>query len=203
MISSYFHNSWSKTSGIHGRAVVWIPWLIFRDSVFIILWLKKMSDSEEKWKLISAVFKTHIPLLSGKFVILLRLWAPKVRHCHIPLVTLSFLSFFFPFFSTFLSFSLLLYLFFFVFFFRAKSSYSLTTHTSHSHADPRRPKLRDHQRQSSITRRKAPPCAHSPHRCYRTRSSIWSEHRNRHPQQRRISVGNNWKRFDLEAYSSI
>ena len=119
----------------------------------------------------------------------------------------SFFSFF-PFFSTFLSFSLLLYLFFFVFFFRAKSSYSLTTHTSHSHADhshadPRRPKLRDHQRQSSITRRKAPPCAHSPHRCYRTRSSIWSEHRNRHPQQRRISVGNNWKRFDLEAYSSI
>ena len=116
--------------------------------------------------------------------------------------------FFFPFFSTFLSFSLLLYLFFFVFFFRAKSSYSLNTHTGHSHADhshadPRRPKLRDHQLQSSITRRKAPPCAHSPHRYYRTRSSIWSEHRNRHPQQRRISVGNNWKRFDLEAYSSI
>ena len=89
-------------------------------------------------KLISAVFITYIPLLSGNFVILLRLWAPKARHCHIPPVTLS-LSLFFFFFPLssllfFLSFSLLLYLFFFVFFFGAKSSYSPTTHTGHSHA---------------------------------------------------------------------
>ena len=92
-------------------------------------------------KLISAVFITYIPLLSGNFVILLRLWAPKARHCHIPPVTLSLslsLSFFFfPLSSLlfFLSFSLLLYLFFFVFFFGAKSSYSSTTHIGHSHAD--------------------------------------------------------------------
>ena len=70
---------------------------------------KKRSDSEGKWKLISAVFITYIPLLSGNFVILLRLWAPKARHCHIPPVTLSLSLFFFffsPFFSTFLSFFL-------------------------------------------------------------------------------------------------
>ena len=67
--------------------------------------------------------------------------------------------------------------------------------TNHSHADPCQPKSRDHRCQSSITRRKALPCARSPHCCYRTRSSIWSEHQNWHPQQRWISVGNNliWK----------
>ena len=146
-------------------------------------------------------------------------------HCHIPPVTLSFLSFFlffFSFFSTFLSFSLLLYLFFFLFFFKAKSSYSPTAHTHSvlfaffrfsvlsflfflffSHRSlTRQPKPRDHRRRSSITRRKAPPHTHSPHHYYRTCSSIWLEHRNRHLQQRRISVGNNWKRFDLEALLS-
>ena len=141
-------------------------------------------------------------------------------HCHIPPVTLTFLSFFlffffFLFFSTFLSFSLLLYLFFFLFFFRSKSSYSPTAHTHSvlfaffqfsvlsflfflffSHQSlTRQPKPRDHRHRSSITRRKAPPRTHSPHRYYRTCSSIWLEHRNRHLQQRRISVGNNsiWK----------
>ena len=53
--------------------------------------------------------------------------------------------------------------------------------TGHSHTDPRPPKLRDHWRRSLITRRKAPPRAHSPHRCYRTRSLIWSKRRNQHP----------------------
>jgi len=61
----------------------------------------------------------------------MKLWDPKARHCHIPPITLVFSFLFFPFFSTFLSFSLLLYLFFF----RAKSSYSPTTHTGHSHVD--------------------------------------------------------------------
>ena len=57
-----------------------------------------------------------------------RLWAPKASH--IPPVTLSFflIFFFFPFFSTFLSFSLLLYLFFF----RAKSSLTDHSHAQHS-----------------------------------------------------------------------
>ena len=68
-----------------------------------------------------------------------------------------------------------------------------STPTSHSHADPHQPKLRDHRHRSSITRQKAPPRVHSPHRCYRTHSSIWPERQNRHPQQRRIFVGNDWK----------
>ena len=58
----------------HGRAVVWMISLIIHDSILVILWLKKMSDKEGKWKHISPVFITHFPLLSGKFVILLRLW---------------------------------------------------------------------------------------------------------------------------------
>ena len=53
--------------------------------------------------------------------------------------------------------------------------------TGHSHTDPRPPKPRDHWRRSLITRRKAPPRAHSPHRCYRTRSLIWSKRRNQYP----------------------
>ena len=114
-------------------------------------------------------------------------------------LSLFFSFFFFFIFFTFLSFSLLLYLFFF----KAKSSYSPTTHTeklipmlkSSYSLIYWREKLRDHRRQSSITHRKDSPRAHSPHRCYCTCSSIWPERRNRHPQQRRISVGNDsiWK----------
>ena len=128
-----------------------------------------------------------------------RLWAPKASH--IPPVTLSFflIFFFFPFllhFSFFLSSSLSVLLqskklthrpltctaFFLL---SSDSMFFLfcSSPTGHSHADPRLPKLRDHRRQSSITRRKAPPRFRSPSRCYRTRSSIWPERRNRHPQQ--------------------
>ena len=69
--------------------------------------------------------------------------------------------------------------------------------TGHSHTDPRPPKPRDHRCRSSITRRKAPPRTCSPHHCYRARSSIWPKHRNRHPQQQRISVGKDsiWKLY--------
>ena len=61
----------------------------------------------------------------------------------------------------------------------------------------RRPKPRDHRCRSLITRRKAPPRTCSPHHCYRARSSIWPKHRNRHPQQQRISVGKDsiWKLY--------
>ena len=74
VIWSCFHYSWSKTGRAYRRAVVWIISVMIHDLVLVILWLKKMSDEEGKWKHISLVFITHFPLLSGKFVILLRLW---------------------------------------------------------------------------------------------------------------------------------
>ena len=130
-----------------------------------------------------------------------RLWAPNLTsHRSLSLFFLFFS--FFPFLSTFLSFSLLLHLFFFLLSSDSVFFLFCSSPTGHSHVNPRRPKPRDHWRQSSITHRKAPPCARSPHRCYRrhpqlsfdlagasksaSTAMIWPEHRNRHPQQRFI-----------------
>ena len=132
-----------------------------------------------------------------------RLWAPN-------LTSHWSLSLFFLFFLFFLSF-LLFFLSLFFFLLSSDSVFFLfcSSPIGHSHVNPRRPKPRDHRRRSSITRRKAPPRSHSPHRCYRrhpqlssdlagasksaSTATIWPKHRNQHPQQR----------FNLEAHSSI
>ena len=170
-------------------------WMSFHHFIFNFHHSKNQIKS---WKMKTG-FITQNLIFSGMFVNRRRLRAPKPSH--IPPITLSFLFFFsfFPFllhFSFFLSFSLSILLqskklthqpltctaFFLL---SSDSMFFLfcSSPTSHSHADPRLPKLRDHRRRSSITRRKAPPPSRSPSRCYRTRSSIWPGCQNRHPQQ--------------------
>ena len=97
VIWSCFHHSWSKTNGAHERHLVWTPWLMFGDSVLVILWLKKMSDEEGKWKHLSTVFKTHDMWLNGNLINKLSQWAPSPVHCHITndIFSFFFLSFFF------------------------------------------------------------------------------------------------------------
>ena len=182
--------------------IVWVPQMMvcldeFWIMVFVTRWFKNWWQSS-KIKTAETCFQNSKTITQ---------W-----HVHKPF-------FFFPF-SIVLSFSLLLYPFFFFFFFRAKNSYSPITHMYSvlfaffrfsvlyvlsflfflffSHRSLARwPKPRDHRCRSSITRRKAPPRTCSPHHCYRARSSIWPKHRNRHPQQQRISVGKDsiWKLY--------
>ena len=97
VIWSCFYHSWSKTSGAHARHLVWTPWLMFGDSVLVILWLQKMSDEEGNWKHLSTIFKTHDMWLNGNPINKLFQWAPSPVHCHIAngIFSFFFLSFFF------------------------------------------------------------------------------------------------------------
>ena len=160
-------------------------------------------------KLISAVFITYIPLLSGNFVILLRLWAPKARHCHIPPVTLSLSLFFFsPF---LLYFSFFLSLFFFIY----SSLCSSSEQKAHTHR-PLTPITHTPVTHTLTT--------HTPTQVERSSASIF-DHMSKSSTVRSFSslllsysffdlVGASksastatmdliWKRFDLEACSSI
>ena len=166
-------------------------WMSFHHSIFSFHHSKSRIKSW-KMKIGFTCFYHSKSDFSGMFVNKRRLWAPKASH--IPPVTLSFLSFSFSF--SLSSPFLFLSLFFFIcssseqkahthwpltrtafFLLSSNSVFFLfcSSPTSHSHADPRPPKLRDHRRQSSITRRKAPPLFCSPPRYDRTRSSIWPE----------------------------
>ena len=200
-----------------------LVWILFPVIVSITQFSDFWLMSYGNLKHILGVFSFHNSVFNGIFVIKTIYWVPLVLSFQLSLLSpfgLFFFFFFFLHFSFFLSSSLSILLqskkfiltdhshtiLSFLFF----SHWSLThwpmpTHLSLSFTVPMpkssyspiywREKLRDHQRQSSITRRKASPRACSPHCCYRTRSSIWSEHQNWHPQQRWISVGNNsiWK----------
>ena len=93
----------------------WVIWSCFHHSCLVILWLKKMSDEEGKWKHISTIFKTHDPWLSGNPINKLSQWAPSPVHCHITNI-IFFFSFFKPtptFFSSSSSSSFFLFLSFF------------------------------------------------------------------------------------------
>ena len=62
----------------------WDPWISisldeFWVTVFMTQWLKKMDESNEKWKQVSAIFKTQKLKLSGMSVNKMRLWAPKAN----------------------------------------------------------------------------------------------------------------------------
>ena len=59
VISSCFHNSWSKTGGVHGRSLVWTPKLMIRDSVSITQFSDFWVMSYGNWKHILAIFSFH------------------------------------------------------------------------------------------------------------------------------------------------
>ena len=152
--------------------------------------------SNELWKLktLFKCFQFHNFVFNCISIIKTTYWVPLVLSCQLSLLSPtghSLFSFFFFFnlffhFSFFLSSSLSILL---------QSKNLILTDHSHRKAHTCRPlmpkssyssiywreKSRDHRRQSSITLRKASPCAHSLRRCYCTRSSIWPKHRNRHP----------------------
>ena len=59
VISSCFHNSWSKTGGAHGRSLFWTLWLMIRDLVSITQFSDFWVMSYGNWKHILAVFSFH------------------------------------------------------------------------------------------------------------------------------------------------
>ena len=69
VISSCFHNSWSKTGGAHGRSLFWTPWLMIRDLVSITQFSDFWVMSYGNWKHLLAVFSFHNSKLNGIFVI--------------------------------------------------------------------------------------------------------------------------------------
>ena len=71
--------------------------------------------------------------------------------------------------------------------------------TGHSHVNPRRPKPRDHRRRSSITCRKAPPRARSPHCCYRRHPQLSSDLAGASKSASTATIQSGSSFFDLEA----
>ena len=88
VIKSFF--GWMKTEWYHSTFMIHHPNWVGPTNEHLFGWVlsncfhdlvtkKKMDESNEKWKQVSAVFKTQKLKLSGMSVNKMRLWAPKVN----------------------------------------------------------------------------------------------------------------------------